>query len=96
VHGMDAGAGLTTPNLVEAETNQALVETARRICVLADHTKWGTVGLSTIIPLSSVDLLVTDPELTPRARKALTDAGVEVVLATPATARTPRSQRSRP
>jgi len=94
VHGMDAQAGLTTPNLVEAETNQALVDTARRICVLADHTKWGTVGLSTIIPLSAVDLLVTDPGLTPRARKAVTDAGVEIVLATPATARTPRSQRS--
>jgi DeoR/GlpR family transcriptional regulator of sugar metabolism len=92
---MDARAGLTTPNLVEAETNQAMVDSARRVCVLADHTKWGTVGLSTIIPLSSVDLLVTDPGLTPRARKAVADAGVEVLLATPSTARTPRAQGSR-
>ena len=85
VHGMDARAGLTTPNLVEAETNQALVDTARRICVLADHTKWGTVGLSTIIPLSEVDVLVTDAGLTPRARKSVSDSGVEIVLATPTT-----------
>jgi len=94
VHGMDARAGLTTPNLVEAETNQALVETARQVCVLADHSKWGTVGLSTIIPLASVDLLVTDPGLGPRAQQALTDAGVEVVLAAPTTARTARNTRS--
>jgi DeoR/GlpR family transcriptional regulator of sugar metabolism len=61
---------------------------------LVDHSKWGTVGLSTIIPLASVDLLVTDPGLGPRAQQALTDAGVEVVLAAPTTARTARNQRS--
>ncbi|HET8766391.1 MAG TPA: DeoR family transcriptional regulator, partial [Pedococcus sp.] len=94
VHGMDARAGLTTPNLVEAETNQALVQTARQVCVLADHSKWGTVGLSTIIPLASVDLLVTDPGLGPRAQQALTDAGVETVLAAPTTARAARTTRS--
>ena len=71
VHGMDARAGLTTPNLVEAETNRALVATTRQVCVLADHTKWGTVGLSTIIPLSSVDLVVSDAGLGQRARTAL-------------------------
>ena len=94
VHGMDARAGLTTPNLVEAETNQALVQTARQVVVLADHTKWGTVGLSTIIPLSSVDLLVTDAGLGPRARTAVSEAGVEVVLATPGATRTARTSRS--
>ena len=31
VHGIDARAGLTTPNLVEAETNRALVATARQV-----------------------------------------------------------------
>ena len=44
--------GLTTPNLVEAETNQALVASARHVCVLADSSKWGTVGLSTFADLS--------------------------------------------
>ena len=33
VHGMDARAGFTTPNLVEAETNRALVDAARQVCV---------------------------------------------------------------
>jgi len=94
VHGMAEAAGFTTPNLLEADTDRALVRAGRRLVVLADHTKWGTVGLSTIIPLSAVNLLVTDAGLTPRARKAVTDAGVEIVLATPATARTSRSQRT--
>ena len=49
VHGMSERAGFTTPNLMEAETNRALVEAAERLVVLADHTKWGTVGISSIV-----------------------------------------------
>src|ERR1700759_5458863 len=45
-YGFDVNAGLTTPNLAEAETNRALIRVARRVVVLADHTKWGLVGLS--------------------------------------------------
>lgn len=60
VHGMDVDAGLTTPNLLEAETDRALMTAAARTVVVADHTKWGVVGLSRIADLSEVDLLVTD------------------------------------
>lgn len=80
VHGIDARAGLTTPNIVEAETNRALVESARRTCILADHTKWGVVGLSTIIELDEVDLLVTDAGLPARARAALQESVSELVV----------------
>ncbi|MDF2094255.1 DeoR/GlpR family DNA-binding transcription regulator [Knoellia sp. 3-2P3] len=81
VHGMDARAGLTTPNLVEAETNRAMIEMARRLCVLADHTKWGTVGLGTITELTEVDQLVTDSGVSEQARATLTNLVGELVLA---------------
>ena len=48
VHGMDPRAGFTTPNMLEAETDRALVEAGRRLVVVADHTKWGVIGVSTI------------------------------------------------
>jgi DeoR/GlpR family transcriptional regulator of sugar metabolism len=94
-HGVDAEAGLTTPNLVEAETNRALVASARRVCVLADHTKWGVVGLSSFLALDHVDTLVTDDQLPLRAQAALRESVGELVIA-PAAARPakrPRSQR---
>src|SRR6202042_1627596 len=43
-YGFDADAGLTTPNLAEAETNRTLIRVARRVVVLVDHTKWGLVS----------------------------------------------------
>jgi DeoR/GlpR family transcriptional regulator of sugar metabolism len=78
---MDAHAGLTTPNLVEAETNRAMIDSSRRLCVLADHTKWGIVGLSTIVELSEVDQLVTDSGLSPRARSVLVEVVDELIVA---------------
>jgi DeoR/GlpR family transcriptional regulator of sugar metabolism len=71
VHGMDAEAGFTTPNLVEAETNRALVASARRVAVVADNSKWGVVGLSTIATLEDVDVVVSDAGLAPDARTAI-------------------------
>jgi DeoR family transcriptional regulator, fructose operon transcriptional repressor len=71
VHGIDELAGFTTPNLLEAETNRAFAATARSVVVVADHTKWGTVGMSTIAKLDEVDVLVTDDGLSTEARERL-------------------------
>lgn len=71
VHGLDERAGLTTPNLLEAATDQALIASARQVVVVADSSKWGVVGLSTIAPLTEVDVLVTDAGLGPDARRVL-------------------------
>ncbi|CAM5626175.1 DeoR/GlpR family DNA-binding transcription regulator [Streptomyces] [Streptomyces griseus] len=68
VHGISAEAGLSTPNLAEAETNRRFVRAARRIVVVADHTKWGTVGLSSFAALDEVDTFVTDAGLAPETR----------------------------
>ncbi len=81
VHGMDVNAGFTTPNLVEAETNRALVRSARRVAVVADNSKWGVVGLSTIAALDEVDVVVSDEGLEPEARQALDGSCGRVVLA---------------
>ncbi|SEE08108.1 DeoR/GlpR family DNA-binding transcription regulator [Ruania alba] len=83
VHGMDARAGLTTPNLLEAQTDRALVASGRSAVVLADHTKWGTVGLTRILPLAEVDHLITDDGLAPEAVAALREVVAEVHLAPP-------------
>lgn len=59
-HGMDLQAGITSPNLLEAEVNAAMIGVSRKLVVLADATKFGLVGLAGICPLSAVDILITD------------------------------------
>jgi DeoR/GlpR family transcriptional regulator of sugar metabolism len=71
VHGIDEHAGLTTPNLVESETNRALLTAARQVVVVADASKWHIVGLSSMAALSEVDVLVMDSGLPEHARREL-------------------------
>jgi DeoR/GlpR family transcriptional regulator of sugar metabolism len=82
VHGMDARAGFTCPNLLEAETDVALIEAGRRLVVMADHTKWGLVGIATFAGLSQADVLVTDDGLEPAAL-ALLREHVSLVITAP-------------
>ena len=80
-HGIDPTAGLTTPNLAEAETNRAFVKAARKVTVIADHTKWGIVGLSSFADLDDVDTLITDSGLPDEARTALADRVGQLIIA---------------
>ena len=73
VHGMDARAGFSCPNLAEAQTNLALIASARQVIVLADSTKWGVVGLANFGRLSAADILITDDGISAEARRVLED-----------------------
>ena len=83
VHGMDAKAGFTTPNLMESETNRAMVACARRLVVVADSTKWGVLGVSSFAALEDADVVVSDVGLSEDARSTLRERVGELVLVQP-------------
>ncbi len=70
-HGMEPRAGFTSPNLLEAETNRAMVAAGQRLVIVADHTKWGLVALSSFARLDQADVLISDSGLDAEARAAL-------------------------
>jgi DeoR/GlpR family transcriptional regulator of sugar metabolism len=81
VHGMDPHSGFTTPNVLEADTDRALVESGRRLIVVADNTKWGVVGISTFARLNEADMVVTDAGLDAEAGERLRAEVRELVVA---------------
>lgn len=80
VHGMDGRAGFSTPNLLEAETNRVMVRSGRRLIVLADSTKWGIVGLSSMAELSDASLVISDSSLSAQASAVISERADELVL----------------
>jgi DeoR/GlpR family transcriptional regulator of sugar metabolism len=81
VHGMDPHSGFTTPNVLEADTDRALVASGRRLVVVADHSKWGVIGISSIARLEEADVLVTDDGLRDDARELLSATVGELIVA---------------
>jgi DeoR/GlpR family transcriptional regulator of sugar metabolism len=94
VHGMSLDSGFTTPNVMEAEVDQTLVAAARELIVLADHTKWNTVGLCTIAPLARASMLISDTGLPGDARAALSEEVGQLVTVEPVGLEVSRRQRT--
>ena len=81
VHGMSERAGFTTPNLMEADTDRALVAAGERLVVVADSAKWGVVGIAAIAGLAEAHILITDDGLDAEAREVLGAAVGELLIA---------------
>jgi len=80
VDGIEAKAGCTTYQEIEAHTNGVMIEQARRVVVVADGSKIGRAAFARICPLSAVDELITDREADRDAVRKLTDNGVRVTF----------------
>jgi DeoR/GlpR family transcriptional regulator of sugar metabolism len=65
---------------MEADTDRALVAAAQRIVVIADSTKWGTVGIASIASLPQADVLITDSRLPEETRTRLRELVGELIV----------------
>jgi len=80
-NGVSAERGLTTPDVAEAAVKRAMLRSARRAVVLADHTKVGNDCFARFGELAEVDTLVTDDGLDVQLAADLQAGGPRVVLA---------------
>jgi DeoR family transcriptional regulator of aga operon len=80
VDGFDLKMGLTTPNVLEARVNRAMVAAAEKVVAVCDSSKFNRRSLSLIVPSSSVDHLITDSELPEEDMKAIRDAGIQLTI----------------
>jgi DeoR/GlpR family transcriptional regulator of sugar metabolism len=80
-HGVDQRGGFTSPNLMESETNRAVRAHAKKLVILADHTKWEEIAFSTFAQLKDADVLITDEGLPEQALEILKESIPEVRVA---------------
>lgn len=80
VDGFDVQYGLSTPNLLEAKVNRAMMDVAKMVVATCDSSKFGKRSLSLIAPPSSVHHVITDRGIPKADLSALKKAGVEVTI----------------
>ena len=80
-NGVSVQRGLTTPDRSEAAVKAALIESARRAIVLADHTKFGSDHFAKFAELADADTVITDSGLDAELANDIEAAGVRVVRA---------------
>ncbi|BAJ76182.1 transcriptional regulator of sugar metabolism [Microbacterium testaceum StLB037] len=80
-NGLSAGFGLSTPDPEEAAVKTAIIQSARRVVLVADAAKFGEELLVSFARLDEIDVLVTDASPAAPLADALADADVEVRVA---------------
>jgi DeoR family fructose operon transcriptional repressor len=80
-NGLSTDRGLTTPDPAEASMKRAMIDSASRTVLLADHTKVGNDYLARFGTIDDVDLLVTDSGLDKAAADELELRGLNLVRA---------------
>lgn len=71
-------AGVTATYPPDAEVKRAMIESANRAVLLADHTKIGEITPHLVAPLEAIDTIITDAE---SDTTALETAGAKVMMA---------------
>ncbi len=77
---VDAKEGLMNEHLEEAEFTRIVVERAEQVIVVADSSKIGRRALIHVLPLSYVDVLVSERPPPESFRRLLAEAGTRVVV----------------
>jgi DeoR family transcriptional regulator of aga operon len=78
------GARLSDTSIDLAAMKRRMIMSASRVIVLADSSKFRHPAFCDVAPLSDIDAIVTDGYLGAEDRRAIADAGVELIEAVPA------------
>jgi len=80
VDGLDPQTGPSTPDVLEAQLNAAMIRAAREVSVIADATKFGRRSLSMIGDIRSIHRVITDDRVNEEMVCQLRKMGIEVLI----------------
>lgn len=76
--GFTIDSGLSDATEDEAQIKRAVVEVAREVIAIVDHTKWGRVAFATFCPTERISAVVADGEAPAAMVQDLRVLGIEV------------------
>lgn len=71
--------GLTNHNLLETMTDRKIIQLAREVILVADHSKFGKVSTAVVAPITAVHKVVTDAQTPQETIQSLRAKGITVI-----------------
>ena len=79
--GVSAEYGVMSDFLPAAELGRVAVENAEKAILVCSSKKIGRAAFHTVCPVSALDVIITDEDITPQQKESLEACGVEVMVA---------------
>ena len=80
-NGVSIQNGLTTPNVIEANTKREMIKIARKVLVVCDHSKFNKVSFAKIVDLDCIDLIITDNEFDDEILEKFIEKDIKIMKA---------------
>lgn len=77
-NGFSPEEGLTTTNLLEADIKRVIVERGQKVVLMADSSKYGKRQSLNVIPMTGIDILITDTQLSDSVTAQIEAMNIEV------------------
>jgi len=78
--GIDLQSGIMTMNIEEASLAKLNIKNSKKVFVLIDSSKFKQKGIMTIAPLSDIDVIITDSNVSSDMVEKIENLGVEVIV----------------
>jgi DeoR family galactitol utilization operon repressor len=76
--GFSLERGMTAHSIEGAEIVRAMKEHAQATVLTADSSKYGKIGFASVLPLSAMDMVITDSGMDSRVETELREVGISV------------------
>ncbi|MCF6351842.1 MAG: DeoR/GlpR family DNA-binding transcription regulator [Cyclobacteriaceae bacterium] len=80
VDGIDFEVGLTTPNILEANTTRVMMGISGEVILLTDSSKFGRRSLGVICQIDEIDKMITTKHLSENELNQCKESNVEVII----------------
>jgi DeoR family fructose operon transcriptional repressor len=80
ISGIDIEKGITAADQIEARTKKNIINCAKTVIALADHSKIGHVSMNFVAPVDAIDVFITDGESHNNFLETLKSMDIEVII----------------
>jgi len=80
ITGIDLEKGITATDQIEAQTKKNIINSAKKVIALCDHSKLGHVSVNFVAPLKKIDILITNNKADQDFLKKIKKLDIEVII----------------
>jgi DeoR family fructose operon transcriptional repressor len=80
ISGIDIEKGITAADQIEARTKKNIINCAKTVIALADHSKIGHVSMNFVAQVDAIDVFITDGESHNNFLETLKSMDIEVII----------------
>ncbi|MBN2072556.1 MAG: DeoR/GlpR transcriptional regulator [Actinobacteria bacterium] len=80
ITGIDITKGITATDHIEAQTKKRIIECAKKVIALCDHSKLGHISVNCVAPVNKIDVLITDSEADKDFIQKIRNLDIEVII----------------